>query len=88
MSISILRKHAWVILAVGDLGVLLYGILILIKPGALLELGYEWYSGSSWASFQQGSLLDGEYFSLVVPMLGAYSVAWAWWSLSLSVPSW
>jgi uncharacterized membrane protein YhaH (DUF805 family) len=64
-----------VILAICDGGVLIYGLIILIQPNALLELGFESHTGDSWAAFQSDAPLLGEYFSLVVRMLGAYNLA-------------
>ena len=72
---SFIRRYAWAILAFCDGGVLIYGLVILVRPDSMLELGFESHTGASWLEFQSDAPLSSGYFSWVVRMLGAYNVA-------------
>jgi len=69
------RELATLVLAVCDGGVLIYGLVILLRPEAMLALGLESHTGHSWAAFASENPDRGEYFSLVARMLGAYNMA-------------
>ena len=72
---SLLRRYAWVILALCDGGVLFYGLVILVRPDVLLQLGFESHTGASWLAFRSDEPMSADYLTWVVRMLGAYNVA-------------
>jgi len=67
---------AWKIILVADLGVLVYGLMLVLDP-YILGNGFQSYTGQSLAALSQGSPRTADYLLLIVRDLGGFNVAFA-----------
>lgn len=80
-----LRRVAWVMILVADLGLLGWGAMAALAPGLLpgpgsttiLPAGYEHYSGSTWPALVAASPHAAGFMEILFRLYGAYIVAFS-----------
>lgn len=80
-----LRRYAWVVLVVADVGLLAWAAMaafapdLLMGPGSapILPAGYEGFTGSSWQALAEAAPRTTEYMTLLFRMYGLYGVAFS-----------
>jgi len=81
-----LLNIAWIIILIGDLGVLLYGLVLAFMPDLLSE-GFQTFTGQSWSLLLSASPKTAEYILLIGRLLGALNVAFAVVAISIVLTS-
>jgi hypothetical protein len=86
------RRHAWLVIVVADVGLLLWGagaaLLPLSLPGPhsapILPAGYEGYTGGSWQQLAAASPATAGYITLLFRMYGIYIVAFSLMAIAIA----
>lgn len=86
------RRVAWVVILIGDVGLLAWCALAALAPERLLgpggtpilEAGYEGFTGGSWQELATRSPETAEYTTLLFRMYGIYGVAAALLAIAIA----
>jgi len=78
-----MRRMAWLLIVLADLGILVWGAAAAVAPDRLLgpggrpilAAGYEGFTGGSWAAFVATSPAAGNFMTVLFRVYGAYNVA-------------
>jgi hypothetical protein len=77
---------AWKIILIADLGVLLYGIMVVLVPDVLNE-GFRISTGQNWATLVSTNPRTADYLLLLWRLLGALNVAFAVGAITVALTS-
>lgn len=88
-----LRRVAWIVILVGDVGLLAWAAMAALAPeyllgpnsGPILPAGYEGYTGYSWSTLANSSPRATEFMTLVFRMYGTYGIAFSLMAIAISV---
>jgi hypothetical protein len=88
-----LRRLAWILILIADVGLLAWGAMAAIAPEHLLGPGsapilnaeYEGFTGYSWSELTSTSPMATEFMTLVFRMYGIYGVAFALMAIAITV---
>jgi hypothetical protein len=91
--VSRLRRVAWILLLIVDVGLVAWGAGAaaspdhLLGPGgkAILPAGYEGFSGASWSQLVATSPATARYFVLLYRMYGIFNVAFGLMAVAITV---
>jgi hypothetical protein len=87
------RRFAWVLILIVDLGYIAWGAMAaampdgLLGPGgkAILPAGYEGYSGGSWSELLRTSPMTAQYMLVLYRMYGIYNVVFGLMGSAIAV---
>lgn len=88
-----LRRRAWLVIMVADVGLLAWAAMafaapeLLIGPGSapILPAGFEGFTGTSWQALESVSSKAPEYVTLLFRMYGLYGVAFSLLAIAVAV---
>jgi len=88
-----LRRTAWVLILLADIGLLAWGVMAAISPEHLLgpnstpilKAEYEGFTGYSWSELIATSPKAAAFITLVFRMYGIYGVAFSLMGIAISV---
>ncbi len=86
------RRHAWFVIVIADVGLLLWGAGAALLPHRLpgpgsapiLPAGYEGYTGGSWQQLTETSAETAGYVTLLFRMYGIYIVAFSMMAIAIA----
>ncbi len=78
---------AWKIIMVPNLAVLLFGVLLVLIPDALLSEGFQLFVGQSWSALLLASPKTAEYISVFGRMFGSHMIAIAVLIIAITLKS-
>jgi len=92
MSIGSLRRVAWILILVADIGLLAWGAMAALAPEHLLGPGsapilnaeYEGYTGYSWSDLTSTSPMTAGFMTLLFRMYGTFNVAFALMAIAIA----
>lgn len=77
------RRVAWLIIAIADAGLLVWGAMAAMAPD-ILRIGYESFTGRSWPELANTSPMTPEFIMLLFRLLGAYNLAFGVLALAIA----
>ena len=94
-GISRWRRDAWLVMAIADAGLLLWGALAALIPStlpgpggaAILPAGYEGYTNGSWHQLAAAAPETAGYITLLFRMYGIYIVAFSILAIAIAAQS-
>jgi hypothetical protein len=87
------RRVAWLLILLGDVGLLAWGAMAallperLLGPGStpILTAGYENFTGGSWSELPNASPKTAAFITLLFRMYGIYGVAFSLMAIAITV---
>ncbi len=88
-----LRRVAWLLILLADVGLLLWGAMAALAPehllgpnsGPILPAEYEGFTGYSWSALLSASPRAIDFMTLVFRMYGTYGVAFSLMAIGIAV---
>jgi hypothetical protein len=88
-----LRRVAWILILLADIGLLAWGAMAAVAPEHLLGPGsapilsaeYEGYTGYSWAELTNTSPMTTGFITLLFRMYGTFNVAFALMAICIAI---
>jgi hypothetical protein len=88
-----MRKIAWILILVVDLGYVAWGAMAAVAPDgllgpggkAILPAGYEGYSAGSWPELRSTSPMTAQYMIVLFRMYGIYNVVFGLMASAVAV---
>ena len=88
-----LRRAAWLLILIADVGLLAWGAMaaalpdLLLGPGSvpILTAGYEGFSKASWAELANRSPMTAKYIVVLFRMYGVFNVAFGLMAIAITV---
>ena len=88
-----LRRIAWILILVVDVGYVAWGAMAAVMPDgllgpggkAILPAGYEGYSDGSWSELQRTSPMTARYMIVLFRMYGIYNVVFGLMASAIAV---
>lgn len=92
MVTSSLRRVAWILILLADIGLLAWGAMAALAPEHLLGPGsapilnaeYEGFTGYSWAELTSTSPMTAEFMTIIFRMYGTFNVAFALMAIAIA----
>lgn len=92
-AINQLRRVAWIVILIGDVGLLAWAAMAALAPeyllgpnsGPILPAGYEGFTGYSWSTLASSSPRATEFMTLVFRMYGTYGIAFCLMAIAIAV---
>lgn len=93
MAISSLRRVAWILILLADIGLLAWGAMAALAPEHLLGPGsapilnaeYEGFTAYSWRELTSTSPMTAEFITIIFRMYGTFNVAFALMAIAITV---
>ena len=91
-TIDLWRRHAWFVIVIADVGLLLWGAGAALLPHSLpgpgsepiLPAGYQGYTSGSWQQLTATSASTAGYVTLLFRMYGIYIVAFSMMAIAIA----
>jgi hypothetical protein len=88
-----LRRIAWILMLIADVGLLAWAAMAAIAPeyllgpnsAPILNAGYEGFTGNSWSELAGTSPMTTEFMTLVFRMYGIYGTAFSLMAIAIAV---
>lgn len=88
-----LRRVAWLVILIGDVGLLAWAAMAALAPehllgpnsGPILPAEYEGYTGYSWSALANSSPRAIDFITLVFRMYGFYGIAFSLMAIAIAV---
>lgn len=92
-ALKTLRRFAWLLILIADVGLLAWGAMAALAPEQLLGPGgapilpaeYEGFTGYSWSTLATTYPLATEFITLLFRMYGIFNVAFALMAIAVTV---
>jgi hypothetical protein len=91
-TLQTVRRIAWILILIADVGLLAWGAMAALAPkhllgpssGPILPAEYEGFTGYSWSALTTTSPRAIEFMTLVFRMYGAYGVAFSLMAIAIA----
>lgn len=88
-----LRRVAWIVILIGDVGLLAWAAMAALAPehllgpnsGPILPAEYEGFTGYSWSTLASSSPRAIDFMTLVFRMYGTYGIAFSLMAIAIAV---
>jgi len=88
-----LRRIAWLLILIVDVGIVAWGAMAAVSPDhllgpggkAILPAGYEGFSGGSWSELARTSPMTAGYMAVLYRTYGMYNVAFGLVTIAITV---
>jgi len=92
-TMNLLRRVAWILILLADIGVFAWGAMAALAPehllgpnsGPILPAEYEGFTGYSWSVLADTSPKAIEFITLIFRMYGIYGVAFSLMAIAIAV---